>query len=375
FSPYLEGRERRLFGDRGHGFESREHAQAILNQIQGIHGRGLPLSEAVGQYRRPQARPNLVSEKVESWIKHVETCGDYAPYTISDYRGFTKGHFAFWHGKSVYEIRYDELRAWIVWMRERKLGPKSIRNVLASFRAFYRWLRRGREQELPLIEFPSVKLAPREKARAMDLQDRAAAIESIPIDDRGIFIAMKMGIRPQEGRALRIGHYNFASGVVSIREALKGQGSGAARGETKTGVPGDYQVSDELRQWIAKHVPEARRFKAEAPLFANPRTDKPYSANRLRQLWIAACDAAEVDYVPLYRATKHSTFTALREAGVSRDDVQALARHTDPRTTDQYDLVQDRRRRRALDGLAELERRGRQTGARKKRVAELRKSP
>ena len=61
---------------------------------------------------------------------------------------------------------------------------------------------------------------------------------------------------------------------------------------------------------------------------------------------------------------KHTTFTALREAGVSRDDVQALARHRDPRTTEIYDLDDDQRRRRALSSLEELERNGRQTGAR-----------
>ena len=81
-----------------------------------------------------------------------------------------------------------------------------------------------------------------------------------------------------------------------------------------------------------------------------------------------------MEYVPLYRATKHTTFTALREAGVSRDEVQALARHRDPRTTDIYDLDDDQRRQRALASLDQLEARGRQTGDRGKRVAKLRKS-
>ena len=81
-----------------------------------------------------------------------------------------------------------------------------------------------------------------------------------------------------------------------------------------------------------------------------------------------------MEYVPLYRATKHTTFTALREAGVSRDEVQALARHRDPRTTDTYDLDDNQRRKRALSSLEELEARGRQSGDRGNRVAKLRKS-
>jgi hypothetical protein len=161
---------------------------------------------------------------------------------------------------------------------------------------------------------------------------------AIPEADRGIFLALKMGIRPGEARALRIGDFDFASGVLSIREALKGEGSAAPRGETKTGEPGDYPVSAELQEWLAEQIPTERRFQADLPLFPNPRTGRPYSSHKLREMWIAACEAAEVEYVPLYRATKHTTFTALREAGVSRDEVQALARHRDPRTTDIYDL-------------------------------------
>jgi integrase len=48
---------------------------------------------------------------------------------------------------------------------------------------------------------------------------------------------------------------------------------------------------------------------------------------------------------------KNTTLTALREAEVSRDEVQALARHRDPRTTDVYDLTDDQRRKRALSTL------------------------
>jgi hypothetical protein len=57
---------------------------------------------------------------------------------------------------------------------------------------------------------------------------------------------------------------------------------------------------------------------------------------------------------------KHTTLTALPEAGISRDEVQALARHRDPRTTDIFDLDDDQRRRRALASLDRLEERRRE---------------
>jgi len=273
----------------------------------------------------------------------------------------------------VFEIRYDTLEDWITWLRERGLGNKSIANQLAAFRSFYTWFRRGRELEFPAIEWPTVKLPPRKRRPAMDLGDRANVIAAIPNSDQGIYIAMKMGIRPAEARAARIGNYNFASGELEIIEALKGSGSGAARGPTKIGEAGIYPVSIELRDWIAEQVPTERRFKADAQLFPNPRTGNPYSSQRLGEIWAAACKKAEVPYIPPYRSTKHSSFTALREAGVPRDEIQALARHLDPRTTDIYDVSDDQRRRRAMGKLAKIER----TTVRQQqeRVAQLRKPP
>jgi integrase len=360
-----------LTGDRGHRFESQDHAEAILHQIRGLHAR-MPLSEAVAQYRQPRSRPNLVSEKVEEWIAHVETSGDYQPATIVRYRGYAEGHFAWWRGRSVYDVQYHALHQWITWLRERGQSDKSTKNILAAFRSFYTWLRRGRERDFPRLEFPRVKVRQRERRKVMDLMERAVAIAAIPAEDRGIFLALKMGIRPGEARALRIADYAFATGVVSITAALKSQGSGAVRGETKTGEVGDYPVSQELREWIAEQVPEGRRFTPDAPLFAHPRTGNPYSSGALRKLWTAACAAAEAEYIPLYRAMKHTTLTALREAGASIDDVRALARHRDARTTDIYDLSDDARRSRALDALDQLER-GRQTGDRTKRGSKSRK--
>jgi integrase len=262
FSPGLAGRERRLWSDRGHAFQSREHAEAILGQIRGLHAR-LPLSEAVGEYRRLRARPNLVPEKLTLWLDEIDSSGDYAPYTLAQYRGYAKpeGHFSFWDGRSVYEIRWGTLREWKMWLRARGLGTKSVRNAMAAFRSFYSWLRRGRETEFPVVEFPSVKGAGRRRAQAMPLEERATAMGCVPERDRGIFLAMKMGIRPAEARAARVGDYDFRQATLIIAEALKGQGSGAPRGETKTGEAGTYPVSEELRRWIERNVPRtlARR--------------------------------------------------------------------------------------------------------------------
>jgi integrase len=368
FSPYLAGVERRLFSDRGHTFESREHAEAILSQIQGIHGRGVPLADAVAGYRQQRARPNLIGSKLRLWLAELEEEGEHAPDTLQYYRSYAKddGHIGeFWAKRSIYEVTWDALREWIAWLRARHLAPKTIKNVLACFRGFYRWARRGHERELPDIEFPTVKPGPKKREKLMPLDDRARVIACVRERDRGIFIAMKMGIRPGEARAALVGDYDFASGRLSIYEALKGKGAGAPRGDTKNGEPGVYEVTPELRDWIEQHAND-RRLQPNSPLFPNPNTGNPYASKRLRTIWLAVCTAAEVDYVSPYRSTKHSSFTWLHEDGVPKEDIQALARHRDPRSTDRYVQEHDARRRRAMERLEELERRaaGRQPGDR-----------
>jgi len=76
---------------------------------------------------------------------------------------------------------------------------------------------------------------------------------------------------------------------------------------------------------------------------------------------------------PANRSPSTQDSPRLREAGVPRDEIQALARHLDPRTTDIYDVSDDQRRRRAMGKLAKIER----TTVRQQqeRVTQLRKPP
>ena len=120
-----------------------------------------------------------------------------------------------------------------------------------------------------------------------------------------------------------------------VGDAMKGGGSGAVRGDTKTGECGRYPVSDELAQWIERFVPSEARFRGDVPLFPNPNTGKLYARKRIVTLWREACERAEVEYIPPYRATKHSTLSELARV-LTAEQLQGLARHRDYRTTREY---------------------------------------
>jgi integrase len=158
-----------------------------------------------------------------------------------------------------------------------------------------------------------------------------------------------------EGRALCVGDYDAKGGVIDVRETLQNPSSlEPIRGQTKTGAEGLYPVPGDLREWIARNVPAPARFDPAAPLFPNPRTGRVWRRGKTHDVWRDACTTATVPYISLYRATKHSGLTALSEAGYSLEDVQAMARHKDARTTQIYILDDDKKRARAAEGLRQF---------------------
>jgi hypothetical protein len=71
-------------------------------------------------------------------------------------------------------------------------------------------------------------------------------------------------------------------------------------------------------------------------------------------IWRAACKKADVKYVSLYSATKRSGLTALSEAGLSMEDIRAMARHKDSSMTREYIVEDDQKRARAASALHKL---------------------
>ena len=149
--------------------------------------------------------------------------------------------------------------------------------------------------------------------------------------------------------------YDWKESILDVREALKtSSGANPVVGETKTGSRGKYPVPDDLRLWLAEPTPNASRFDARAPLFPSPRTSRLYKRAVLTDLWRKACEAAQVDYVSVYPATKRSGLTALSEAGPSIEDIQAMGRHKNPDMTREYIVEVDRKRAGAASTLQHL---------------------
>lgn len=336
FSPNLKGKDRFLTGDRGYPFESTEHAETIRIRICGQTEKGLTLAEAVSSYRAPKNKRNRVLSLADSWIEHViESEGDaYEPYTVRGYKGYRNNHFPWWAHRTIDEVTWQALDEWAKHMRT-TLGTKSTTNVLFAFRSFLHWYRKH-EKGFVIPEFPKIKKTKRARPVTMHLLDQAAAISAVPERDRGIFLAYAhLTIRQGEGRALLVKDYDFKRRELWVASAAKGDNANAPRGDTKTGEQGWYPVSNELAEWIEHHVPTGARFRGDTPLFPNPRTARMYSRKTIQNMWRTACEVAEVEHVPPYRATKHSTLSELARV-LTLQQVQALARHQNIETTRMY---------------------------------------
>lgn len=347
FWPDLKKSGRFLWGDRGGSFRDEEHAQWVGEEIHRLEARGTPLIDAVGAFRAPRSKPNLISTKLEVYRLGLIEDAELQPYTLDGYMSIIRCHCDYWDGKVMLDIGYDSFDKWRKAMVAKGLKGKTIKSVFAFFRGFLRDYRQ-RNPTYIVPEFPRIKTVRPEKPR-MALAHLVRVLAAIPDEDRGIFLCLAyLTIRPGEARALRIEHYDWKSGLLNVSEALKTQsGDNPVVGGTKTGVTGNYPVPSDLRRWLAEHTPTAARFNPRAPLFPNPRTGKLYKRAVPTDIWRDACKAADVEYVAVYAATKRSVLTALSEEGMSIEDIQAMGRHSAERMTREYIVDDDAKRARA----------------------------
>jgi integrase/recombinase XerC len=247
------------------------------------------------------------------------------------------GHFSFFNEHSIHEITYGVLEDWSLWLADRKLSPKTRRNLLASFRAFLVWLhRRGEIRDVS--EFPSVKVDEHEP-RIIGVADQDRVLAAIPEPDRGIFLAMAhLGLRPGEARALTVA--DCYDGWLKIDKAIKGKAVSAPVRGTKTGKPKSLPMPEVLQDWIERNVDPAGRL-SQQPLFPNSRTGRPWAHKALQRIWNGAVESVGLPHISLYEGTKHSMATDAMRRGVSERALQRFLGHASVQSTRRYARLAD----------------------------------
>lgn len=348
------GRKTRVYaypaapGGRRRPFRDEADAHEALTLIRSELARGIPLATVLESWLPTLAPESLLLARAERWLAHVSAqveSGERSPTYLDGLERYVRhpGYWAeWWAGKEVHGITYGELEDWSAWLathggqRDEKgeghgISPKTRRQVLGAFRTFLRWLER-REEIASVPQFPAIE-SDEYVPTIIDLETQDQIVAAIPEQNRGAFLAARLGLRPGEIVALNV--QDFREGCLIVSKARKGPRSDSPIRGTKTRRARVVEADGELAGWIAKHRGNAI---GAAPLFVNTRGETPerrWIGKALRSEWKRAADSMGVK-VRLYEGTKHSSATAARRRGVPLEAIQAALGHADARSTECY---------------------------------------
>jgi integrase len=336
-------------GGRRRPFRDEADAREALTLIRAEVARGTPLAVALEAWLPSVSEETFLLARAERWLEHLRAqvqSGERSPTYVEGLETYVRhpGYWAqWWSGREVHGITYGELEDWSTWLareggaidektgKGRGLSSKTRRQVLGAFRTFLRWLERRQEiDDVP--QFPAIEVD-EYLPTMIDLETQDSIIAAIPEEQRGAFLAARLGLRPGEIVALNV--QDFRNGCLIVSKARKGQRSDSPIRGTKNRRVRVVEVDPELEAWIAKHRGNAI---GAAPLFVNHRgetAERRWIGKALRQEWKRAADQVGVK-VKLYEGTKHSSATAARRRGVPLEAIQAALGHSDSRSTERY---------------------------------------
>jgi integrase len=340
--PYGRFRSIPVQGSKPIRFTSEEIAREVLASIRAEIAGGKSEWAAVAPYLPRQT--STVDKIVVRYIDHLQhraDDGEVKSRTVSRFRTYAKedGHFSWLYRYSIYEISAGHLDDWNQWLMGRPIHQNTRRHVVNDMRTIFRWLV-GRDELERVPKFPTVPLK-RTRRNIIEVTDQEDVLAAIPEELRGPHIlAVEEAFRPGEIRALNLADYNFSTRTLTLQNAMDGDTNAAGRSTTKEDDIRVRRVSDRLAEWLERHIPPDQRANGLRPLFVNPRARTApggrFNSQALRNIWKSAATEIGFPQVSPYVGSKHSTLTAARRAGASRDVLMVAGGHKDPRSVDFY---------------------------------------
>jgi integrase len=353
--------ERFVYSVRGRGFRSREHAEEVLAELVEAVARGRALEDVLAELSPRAASFQSVDSLLARWLalfrRRVEV-GDRQPRTLRELERWARpgGHFSWWDGRGLGDVSRAAVEEWSLWLAtERRLSPKSRRNVLAGFHSFLSWVADDVRPGFAVPRFPWPELDDRQPT-VLSEEAQIAVLDAIPWPKRGIFLAMAHClVRPSEARALRVRDWDPEACELRVTRAAKDRRvRGIVRGLKARNVKVLPVVDTELYGWLLEHVPAERRVaEPDGPLCPNPDGHEEgwWSETAMRRTWAGAAKRAGFPGVGLYEGTKHSTATRLKALGADDRVLASLMGHRDQRSVRFYAGLDSTALRKALARL------------------------
>jgi integrase len=323
-------------------------ARSLLDRIPEEVAHGEPFARVVAPFM-DDGSARSVTTWTARFLEHERRrleIGDLAPRTFRDLKSNLRegGPFAYWTDETaVDDIRPGQIEEWRIALARGEYGgagkrsPKTVANIVSELRRMLGWMvKLGELDAIP--RFPRPKLV-KNPPEVFTTEAMAVVLAAVPVEDRGIYLALAHGIRPGEARALDLCHWQRPS--LRIVQAMDGAEAGAGLKEVKGRRGRVVDVTDELADWIDARI--ARATKADrlrregVPLFPNARSRPAggrFSHWAVIDGWKRACAEARVPYLSPYHL-KHSVATELAKSATSRVLADFLG-HADARSTEPY---------------------------------------
>ena len=382
FSPDLKGRRRYLWAFYGKKFTSREEAETVRTGINSA-AKNMSLGEAVDQFRSPRSQKDTVWETCERFLDVAPSIGsqrtgkNYTPRTIYHYERVLTRARPYFDEMSMRDFfQPDSLAGFRSWFRlpkeegGRGLGSETeMANAMIALRAVVRWYQTKNPNFD--VRWPSMPgkltIAKRDRKRQRTRENRRGRLKLrlgevvriialIPEEKQPIYWCLFFTqCRITEARAV-LG-CDYENGRIYIERSAAGAGpKSKILDETKNDIDGGYLLPEFVQAIINEHCTHAR-FDEKAPLFRNPHpqaTGHMWAEGAITEVWKSATKRAGQPYVPTYVAMKNTQVSALREAGISIDDIVEQCRWASSQMMAHYDDARDERRDAVVIKLGEL---------------------
>lgn len=233
-----------------------------------------------------------------------------------------------------YTRDHRDIPGFYVFMKKRKLSPRSQARVVSSLRTYFKFIEsRGKNApQLRELKAPRVKvglpktLAPEEFRRLYDACSTEDAARTAR-NQLTLLLLYGLGCRVSELIGLNLTDYHETDRWLSV----------IGKGNKERAVPLTEHLNNELRAYLESARPKLVREKTPSILI-NDRGHRPSRVDIWR--WLAAWSAkAGFDEPVSPHRFRHGCATALLEAGADLRSIQMLLGHASIQTTQIYTSV------------------------------------
>lgn len=296
------------------------------------------LQRLIETERPSPTRPDVTVEDAgERLISQLEALGR-KPTTLGTYRSLLRAHLAtHLGGKSLDQVRVEDVEALVAAMRRGGTGSKTTRNALALLHQIFTFGQRKRWcAENPCARVDRPQLEESADIRFLDMEEVEALLRAVPADDPpgptdyALYLTAAMtGLRQGELLALRWRDIDWAAGRVRVRQSyVRGHWGTPKSKRGSRSVPLADRVAGELE----RHFQRSAYQDEDDLVFAHPQTGKVLDHSGLVKRYKKALRKARVRELR-FNDLRHTFGTRMAAVGVPMRTLQEWMGHRDFKTT------------------------------------------